>query len=220
MRRIPEPELMDDRDQARAYAGADFSEPHERFIELCRERLGNDLNGTVLDLGCGPGDITCRFAEAYPRCRVHGVDGSAAMLELARADRRLPALQGRIEYFLARLPGITPPRERYDILISNSLLHHLHQSAVLWQSIRNFGRPAAAVFVMDLLRPESRTDAQRLVSEYAANESEILRKDFFNSLLAAYRPREIREQLRDNGLEQLQLEVVSDRHYIVFGQLD
>ena len=34
MRRVPEPELMDDEVQARAYALADFEEPHSMFVEL------------------------------------------------------------------------------------------------------------------------------------------------------------------------------------------
>jgi hypothetical protein len=32
MQRIPEPELMDEAEQARAYALADFAEPNERFV--------------------------------------------------------------------------------------------------------------------------------------------------------------------------------------------
>ena len=34
MERIPEPELMEDEAQARAYAEANFAEPHSHFIEL------------------------------------------------------------------------------------------------------------------------------------------------------------------------------------------
>ena len=33
MQRILEPELMEDESQVRAYALADFSEPHDRFIQ-------------------------------------------------------------------------------------------------------------------------------------------------------------------------------------------
>jgi ubiquinone/menaquinone biosynthesis C-methylase UbiE len=36
----------------------------------------------VLDLGCGPADVTIRFAKANPGYKFHGVDGSAAMLKL------------------------------------------------------------------------------------------------------------------------------------------
>ena len=39
MERIPEPELMDDPEQARAYASADFSEPHQAFVERFTQRF-------------------------------------------------------------------------------------------------------------------------------------------------------------------------------------
>ena len=70
---------------------------------------------------------------------------------------------------------------------------------------------------MDLLRPSSRAEAQSLVEQYAADEPEVLRTDFFNSLLAAYRPTEVQLQLQSAGLGTLNLEVVSDRHFIVWG---
>ncbi len=219
MERIPETELMDDPEQALAYANADFSEPHNNFVEMIRERFGDSLTGKVLDLGCGPGDICRRFARAYPDCLIHGVDGSAAMLELGRSYTAKQKLDNRIEYFPGYLPGTELPYESYDILLSNSLLHHLRDPSILWRSIIDYGRSGSVVFVMDLLRPDSRDQAENLLSEYADNEPEILRKDFFNSLLAAYRPEEVRIQLEQNGLEQLGIEIVSDRHFIVSGYL-
>lgn len=66
MQRIPEADLMDDPAQATAYGQADFSEAHDRFIVLFRERFGMESwGGPVLDLGCGTGDITVRFAKAF-----------------------------------------------------------------------------------------------------------------------------------------------------------
>jgi hypothetical protein len=43
--------------------------------------------------------------------------------------------------------------------------------------------------------------------------------DFLNSLLAAYRPAEIMAQLVSANMEFLQIEIVSDRHFIVFGSI-
>lgn len=70
MERFPEPELMEERQQACAYAAADFSEPHNRFIELFQEAFpGLGIEGYALDLGCGPGDIAMRFARANTACK-------------------------------------------------------------------------------------------------------------------------------------------------------
>jgi len=219
MERIPEPELMDDPAQALAYARADFSEPHNHFINLIIQRFGASLCGTVLDLGCGPGDICRRFARRFPDCQIHAVDASATMLDLARTDTRGQSLEGRIAYFPGYLPGAPLPLKHYDILMSNSLLHHLENPASLWKSITDYGHSGSMVFVMDLLRPENRDQAGRLLREYAGNEPEVLQKDFLNSLLAAYRPDEVRKQLAQQGLNQLRIEVVSDRHFIVCGLL-
>jgi cyclopropane fatty-acyl-phospholipid synthase-like methyltransferase len=220
MQRIPESELMDEPEQAKAYARADFSEPHNHFVALFRQRFADLRAGNrVLDLGCGPGDICRRFARAFPDCRIHAVDASESMLTLARAETEAQALDGCIEYFLAYLPDARLPAQAYDTLISNSLLHHLNDPATLWSSVVEYGQPGSLVFVMDLLRPDSREHAEQLLKTYAANEAEVLQKDFFNSLLAAYRPDEVRLQLQQQGLDQLQIEVVSDRHFIVSGQL-
>ena len=47
----------------------------------------------------------------------------------------------------------------------------------------------------------------------------MLRSDFYNSFLAAYRLGEVEEQLAQAGLEGLRVEAVSDRHFIAWGRL-
>lgn len=220
MERIPEPELMEDAAQARAYATADFEAPHSMFVEAFRARFpGLEVHGHVLDLGCGPGDIAIRFAEAFPDCTVDGVDGAPAMLAEGERAVRARGLEHRVRLVLGRLPGAELPREGYEVLISNSLLHHLHEPAVLWDEVKRRGRPGAPVFIMDLMRPPSREAAGAMVEAYAAGEPEVLRRDFFHSLLAAFRPEEVRAQLDAAGLSPLRVEVLSDRHLLVHGRM-
>ncbi len=222
MERVLEPQLMDEDEQARAYAEADFEAPHSNFIALFRALLpACEPDGFVLDLGCGPADITLRFARAFPDCIVHGVDGAAAMLRYG--ERRLaaaPDARRRITLVHGLLPAAPLPRERYDVVISNSLLHHLPQPQVLWQTVRRYGAPGAAVFIMDLRRPPSVEEAQRLADLYSSGEPEVLRRDFYNSLRAAFEPAEIEEQLRQAGLSRFAIHVPTDRHIVVYGQMD
>ncbi|MFN2348773.1 MAG: trans-aconitate 2-methyltransferase [Thioalkalivibrio sp.] len=218
MQRTPEPELMLDPEQARAYAEADFEAPHSRFMELLREAFpGLAVNGAVLDLGCGPGDIAMRFARAFPDAQVDGIDGAPAMLKEGERLLAGSGLEGRVRLAQACLPSDAPPRDQYRGVISNSLLHHLHDPAVLWDAVVRYTEPGGFVFVMDLMRPDSRESAEAMVGQYAAGEPEVLKRDFFHSLLAAFRIDEVREQLAHAGLADLAVRAVSDRHLVVSG---
>lgn len=221
MLRTPEPELMDDPAQAQAYAQADFSAPHQFFVEQFGRRFpGRRVTGRVVDLGCGDADVTVRFARANPYCRVLAVDAAPAMLDQARRRLAREALASRIALLEGLLPQCLEGLPRFETVISNSLLHHLAEPATLWRAVRRAVRPGAAVFIMDLMRPESPAAALALRDTYAAGEPEVLRRDFLNSLHAAYRVDEVRRQLDDAGLEQLAVEAVSDRHWVVWGELD
>jgi SAM-dependent methyltransferase len=223
MQRRPEPELMDQADQARAYADADFSEPNELFLRLLAEQRPGDLAGArALDLGCGPADIVIRFLRRYPKAHCDALDGSQPMLDLAReALDALPGIAPRARLICDRLPSSRLEAGAYDLILSNSLLHHLHEPQVLWRSVRALARPGALVLVMDLMRPPSAGWAAALVETYADDAPDVLRRDFHNSLLAAFEPAEITAQLCEAGLAgQLEVNVVSDRHLAVWGRLD
>jgi len=216
MERILEPELMEDDDQVKAYAEADFEIPHSQFLERLRTVVGNPaFSGVALDLGCGPGDISRRFAEAHPDSRVHAVDGSKAMIHYGEALLS-PFLQKRIHFILGRLPDVILPQPHYEIIFSNSLLHHLPDPLIIWQMVKQYAKPGTRVAVMDLLRPDSVGSAQSLVDTYARNEPEILQQDFYNSLLAAFSIEEIKQQIQSVGLH-LSIEQISDRHVFISG---
>jgi len=222
MQRVTEPELMDDQAQAEAYAAADFSEAHSRIVDSFDSCFpGEDVAGCILDLGCGPGDICFRFAARFPACSVMGVDGSGAMIRLANERKaRDSVTDDRVRFIEGLLPGASIPEVPFVAVISNSLLHHLHEPLVLWETILRYASPGTKVYVVDLFRPETIAGAQRLVNEYASGEPDILRRDFYNSLCAAFEPREVQAQLATAGLAGLAVDVISDRHLAVHGFLD
>jgi ubiquinone/menaquinone biosynthesis C-methylase UbiE len=216
--RIPEPELMDEWEQAEAYARADFSAPHEMFVDLFVERFGDRQEGLFIDLGCGSADITIRMARRCPRMKFHGVDGSKAMLHFAQRAISTEGLDDRIRLFLGRIPEFTCPLHPYDGAVINSLLHHLPDPAVLWDYLKRYVKKGGIIFVMDLMRPASTEQASDMVERYSGSEPEVLKRDFYNSLLAAFRPDEVRRQLEQAGLF-LDVEEVSDRHLLLSGHL-
>ena len=221
MDRTVEPELMNDEKQSLAYAQANFDEPNAHFINLFQETFGHNLKGHVLDIGCGNADITIRFAKAYPDCMIDGIDGSASMLSFGRkALSNEPVnIQNKILLIKGIVPNIKLHHLDYDVIISNSLLHHLHNPDVLWQFIKSYGTKGTKIFVGDLLRPSSPEKAREIVALYAKNEPEILQRDFYNSLLAAFKISEIEEQLKLAQIDNLSVTQISDRHVLISGFL-
>ena len=217
MQRTLEPELMEDEQQALAYAKADFSTSNQWYVDHLIADYPDNL-GRVLDIGCGPGDVMLRLARAKPNVRITAIDGSAAMIGFAREAVRAADLQARLSAIQGTIPGLALEERSFDAVLSKDLLHHLPEPMVLWNEAKRLGRPGAAVYVMDLIRPDTPQDARNIVESVAPDEHPILKEDFYNSLCAAFTVEEAKAQVRQAGLP-LEVTQVSDRHMVIKGLL-
>jgi len=218
MERTVEPEVMDDEEQAVAYALADFSLSNQAFVDGVLEEHSSRLRN-VLDIGCGPADVPIRLARAKPSIRITAVDASGAMVRLARKAVCAAGLDGQIQAIEGRIPGLGLPNADFDLILSKDLLHHLPEPMVFWEEVKRLGRRGTAVYVMDLFRPKTEEDARSIVEFVSGGEPEILKRDFYSSLLAAFTPAEVEDQLRRAGLA-LAVDVVSHRHLRIKGVLE
>lgn len=87
-------------------------------------RVPAEAPARVVDLGCGAGNVTRLLATRWPAAEVSGVDGSAAMLERARAAA--PSLRFEQADIAAWSPARPP-----DVIYSNAALHWLGDHATL-----------------------------------------------------------------------------------------
>ena len=84
------------------------------FVELV-SRIGASEPREVVDLGCGPGNLTGLLAERWPDAHVVGLDSSPEMIEQAQG------LGQSVEYAVADLRDWRPERP-VDVLVSNAAL--------------------------------------------------------------------------------------------------
>jgi ubiquinone/menaquinone biosynthesis C-methylase UbiE len=218
--RVTEPQLMDEADQARAYSEADFSDSHQAVVGHFTERFPDFDAGRVIDIACGPADVTTRLARGLPDATFLGVDGAEAMIELGRERIARDGLADRITLARHFLPdpalGALGP---FDAAVCTGALHHFHNPMVLWYTMRDVAGRGTRVLVQDLTRPDSVDAAQALVDRYAAGEPEVLKRDYYQSLLAAFTLDEIRDQLQTVGFGHFAVDAVSDRHVVVSGRV-
>ena len=84
------------------------------FVDLIT-RIDAEAPARVVDLGCGPGNLTALLATRWPDAAVEGLDSSPQMVEAARRD--VPG----IDFEVADLRAWSPDGP-VDVLISNATL--------------------------------------------------------------------------------------------------
>jgi trans-aconitate 2-methyltransferase len=86
------------------------------FFDLVA-RIGTDAPRSVVDLGCGPGDLTVDLARRWPAAAIVGIDSSAEMIAAARRGEKRPG----VSFAVADLRDWQPDA-RVDVLVCNAVL--------------------------------------------------------------------------------------------------
>ncbi|MGW7239508.1 class I SAM-dependent methyltransferase [Streptomyces sp. NPDC054804] len=90
--------------------------------------LGREVTepGLIVDVGSGPGVVSCLFAEVFPGARVLAVDGSEPLLDRARARAERLGVRDRFDVLAGELPGVLDKLDYpADLLWAGHSLHHL-----------------------------------------------------------------------------------------------
>lgn len=105
-----------------------FADERSRpFFDLV-SRVGVASPRLVVDLGCGPGQLTRTLADRWPAARVHGVDSSPDMIERAREY-----VDDRLSFGVADV-GDWRPGEPVDVIVSNATLQWVPRHRELFPS--------------------------------------------------------------------------------------
>jgi len=225
MNRIPEPELMEIPSQVKAYADADFSKSDSivvKELEKYLKKAGKTLNKNdlILDLACGPGNISERIAKNWPFVRVVGIDGSKEMLN--QAEQKLSkGLMRNLSYELIDINSIASGETNFplqaEVLVSNSALHHFHDPYRFWNALKKLGKKKCIHIHRDLIRPNSVEKAFEIKEKHLPNSPEVLKKDFLASLKASFTVDEVSQQLLNAGLPQLEIFQVDEIYLEIIG---
>ncbi len=86
------------------------------FFDLVA-RIGTDAPRSVVDLGCGPGDLTVDLARRWPGAAILGIDSSAEMIAAAGRGEKPPG----VSFAVADLRDWQPDAP-VDVLVCNAVL--------------------------------------------------------------------------------------------------
>lgn len=126
---------------------------------------------TVLDLGCGPGNITPFLANAFPNANIVGVDASEAMIEKAhkaRISSPLSEVKDRISFRVNSIEEETKfNKTQYDVVFCNASLHWcLHHEKLFPDIMKSLVVPKGGIFAVQM--PDTRQQDSHILMEHAA----------------------------------------------------
>jgi ubiquinone biosynthesis O-methyltransferase len=167
------------------------------ITERVERRLVLDLIGdvrgkTVLDVGCGDGDLAIELSKRG--ARVSGIDVSESMIETARA--RAADEKAVIDFRVAAAQQAPFPAEQFDIVAAVTILCFVEHPAPVFEEIARVLRPGGRLVIGELGKWSSWAAARRLRAWLG---SPLWQKGYFR------RNRELRGLARGAGLEPIQV---------------
>ena len=214
--RLLEPEVMDTGDEAAAYVDS-AAEDHLARLDAgwSAQVLAAGPRGParVLDVGTGSGQIPSLLAHRRPEWRIWAIDRSSAMLDQGRPQRERQATIARRRARSFRLAVGQAEARRlpfadgaFDLVVSNSLLHHLADPTPVLDEIARVTRPGGGILLRDLRRP-SRIAFRPHVAWHGRRYRGAMRRLYEASVAAAFTPAEITILLRHSALAGAEVRV-------------
>lgn len=214
MQRLLEPEVMDTWEEAIEYDAMDFTQVNTAFAQEAIA-LGPKQQALVLDAGTGPGRIPVLMSQMRPQWQIIGIDLAENMLQIASKHVQKANLQQQICLELVDAKHLPYEDGVFDLVISNSLVHHLPDPLPFFQELKRVSKPHSGIFIRDLFRPVDEVTMNALVesigNEYNAHQKKLLR----DSLHAALTIDEVNQLIAAVNLTGVKVYQSSDCHWTI-----
>lgn len=135
-------------------AAAPIGDP--ALIELLVSAAGVCAQDRVLDVGCGPGIVTCAFAQRAAQAT--GLDLVPAMLERARA-RAAELGVVNVEWVAGDVDPLPFADRSFDVVVTRFVLHHLEDPRAALREMRRVLAPGGTLVVCDVTPPARAAEA-------------------------------------------------------------
>jgi ubiquinone/menaquinone biosynthesis C-methylase UbiE len=200
----------------------DAAEEYDRIsrtppFRLIRRRFVGKLKkytteGTIADVGCGPGYLLQLIAKEYPTIKLVGVDISRTMLERAKANFGSMGLAGRAEFREGSADHLPFEDQTQDVIVSTLSLHHWADPKAAFNEIHRVLKPGGKMLILDLMRDAPRMFfwvlwfAQNVAFRIIGMKAMRRAGEPTGSLFASYTSQEIREIVSKTNFSNLKIE--------------
>jgi SAM-dependent methyltransferase len=134
-------------------AGGDANQAMgDLLVSFLRGRQPLFRPATILDMGCGIGNSTLPWVQAFPRAQVHAIDVAAPLLRYGHA--RAEAMGARVHFSQQNAERTSFENASFDLVVSHIMLHETSRSALprILAECRRLLRPGGLMLHLEIPR--------------------------------------------------------------------
>jgi ubiquinone/menaquinone biosynthesis C-methylase UbiE len=162
---------------------------------------------SVLDVGCGPGQLLLQLARALPDATVTGVDLGDEMLLIAKARVQASGLGDRIEVCRGDAYSLPFPDASFDVIVITQFLHMLDQPHMFFAEALRVLHPQGCLYIFDQRRDMNAVAYVAMWTTTALIRLMRLPLDGMGPVTdACYRPDELQSVLTESGFQNVAVE--------------
>jgi ubiquinone/menaquinone biosynthesis C-methylase UbiE len=163
--------------------------------------------GTLVDLGCGSGNLIVEIAEKIPTLNLIGLDISSEILEFAKKRAVDKKMEQKMEFKVGNAEEMPFEDNSIDILISSLSLHHWINPVNVFKEIYKVLKPDGTFLIFDFRRDSRKffygfiTFVTKIIVPKALKKV----KEPLGSLLSSYTPEEVLQFCSQASLQDIKI---------------
>jgi ubiquinone/menaquinone biosynthesis C-methylase UbiE len=147
-----------------ALSGTSVFQRHYKLI--ARDILGDRAEGSLLDIGTGPGRLLLELHQLSPGMRLVGIDISPSMVVKARQNMADAGLSEAIEIKEGNASQIPFGGDSFDIVVSTGSIHHWKDPLAGLNEVHRVLKPGAYALMYDLVSDTPKSILKEMAREF------------------------------------------------------
>jgi ubiquinone/menaquinone biosynthesis C-methylase UbiE len=178
------------------------------------------VEGSITEVGCGPGYLLQIIAREFPENKLVGVDISEAMIERAKANFNSRGSSASVEFRQGSADNLPFGDDTQDFVVSTLSLHHWADPQNAFDEIHRVLKPGGQMLILDLRRDARRIFrwlmwfAQHVALRFIGVDAIRKMNEPMGSLLASYTCEEAEEIIAKTSFSDYEVEGKSGWIYI------
>jgi len=198
---------------ATAYEKATRMAIESYYRPMADEIVASKAEGTILDLGTGPGYLPIEMARRSPSIRIIGIDLSPKLIHMARVNAAQAGFSDRLMFQVGNAARLQFDENVFDMVMSTGMLHSLKDPVTAVTEIYRVLKKGGEAWIYDPAKVASQIDRKKWRASLNARERFFLWGFGLFGLhkpIKTYEPDQIRAMIETTQFTNYDIDKVKD----------